>query len=133
VIVRDLGPQAIRQMIPVDLAGLDRPPNSPIDEFEFHGCTCGVGCFTGQPPWECHNGGDELLLVLDGESELTVLERGARASRVIKAGALVVVPRGCWHNNSAPGGVTMLHMTPTEGNEHSWNEPGTDGSATAST
>jgi hypothetical protein len=85
VIVRDLSPDAIRQMIPVDLAGLDGPPNSPIDEFEFHGCTCGIGSFSGQPPWECHNGADVLLFVLGGESELTVLDRGARTSRVIKA------------------------------------------------
>jgi hypothetical protein len=36
---------------------------------------------------------------------------------------LVIVPRGCWHNNDAPNGVTMLFMTPSEGNSHSWDDP----------
>jgi mannose-6-phosphate isomerase-like protein (cupin superfamily) len=123
VIVYDLGPQAVGQMIPVDLAQLDAPPGSPIEEFEFHGCTCGIGSFTGRPPWERHSGGDEMLLVLAGETELTVLEGGARVSRVLGLGALVVVPQACWHNNDAPGGVTMLYVTPREGNEHSWEDP----------
>jgi mannose-6-phosphate isomerase-like protein (cupin superfamily) len=123
VIVLDLGPDAVRQMTPADLALLTAPPTSPIDEFTFHDCTCGVGCFTGRPPWERHNAGDEMLLVLAGESQLTVIEGGQRASQVIQAGALVVVPRGLWHNNDAPRGVTMVYLTPTEGNEHSFEDP----------
>jgi mannose-6-phosphate isomerase-like protein (cupin superfamily) len=123
VIVYDLGPEAVGQMIRVDLAQSDAPPESPIGEFAFHGCTCGIGSFSGRPPWERHSGGDELLLVLAGETELTVLEGGTRVSRVMGAGALVVVPQGCWHNNDAPSGVTMFYATPTEGNEHSWEDP----------
>ena len=133
MIIRNLSPDAIRQMLPVDLAAVDGPPDSSIDEFEFHGCTCGVGSFIGRPPWERHNGGDELLFVLGGESELTMLDDGVWTSRVIKAGTLVVVPRGCWHNNNASSGVTMLYMTPTEGNERSWNDPVVSALASAST
>jgi hypothetical protein len=33
----------------------------------------------------------------------------------------------CWHNNDAPTGVTMLYMTPVEGNEHSFEDPGVSG------
>jgi mannose-6-phosphate isomerase-like protein (cupin superfamily) len=113
-------------MLPIDLAQLTEPPASPIDEFAFHNCTCGVGSFIGRPPWERHNGGDELLFVLAGESNLTVLEEEGRVSRVIGPGTLAVVPRGTWHNNDAPDGVTMLYMTPTEGNDHSWEDPGRD-------
>ena len=32
--------------------------------------------------------------------------------RNLRAGDLVVVPKGCWHRNDAPGGVTILFMTP---------------------
>jgi len=35
----------------------------------------------------------------------------------------VIVPQGCWNSNDAPDGVTMLFMTPTDGNEHSWDDP----------
>jgi mannose-6-phosphate isomerase-like protein (cupin superfamily) len=131
VIVHDLSPDVVRQMIRADLAQSSAPPDGPIDEFAFHDCTCGIGSFTGRPPWERHNGGDELLFVLAGESNLTVLEETGPAKRVIKAGALVVVPRGTWHNNDAPEGVTMLYMTPTEGNEHSWEDPGQGPSPTS--
>jgi mannose-6-phosphate isomerase-like protein (cupin superfamily) len=123
VIVHDLSPEAVSKMVRIDLAQLGAPPASPIDEFEFHGCTCGIGSFTGRPPWERHNAGDEMLLVLAGETELTVLDGGARVSRVMGVGGLVVVPQGCWHNNDAPSGVTILYATPTEGNEHSWDDP----------
>jgi mannose-6-phosphate isomerase-like protein (cupin superfamily) len=122
-IVHDLSPDAVRRMVRAELAQLDRPPESPIGEFAFGECTGGIGAFVGRPPWERHNGGDELLLVLSGSTRLTVLEDSGPRSQTIEAGGLVVVPQGRWHNNDAPDGVTMLHVTPTEGNEHSWEDP----------
>ena len=121
--VHDLSPEALRGMASVDIAGLSAPPESPIGEFPFHDCICGVGCFSGSPPWERHTGGDELLLVFAGESQLTVIEGGRSNRRTITTGQLVIVPRGCWHRNHAPLGVTMLYITPREGNQHSWQEP----------
>jgi mannose-6-phosphate isomerase-like protein (cupin superfamily) len=123
VIVHDLSPDSVRQIIPVDIAKLSAPPTSPIGEFEFHDCTCGIGSFIGRPPWERHNAGDELLYVLAGESQLILLEDDGPSSQVIKAGALVVVPRGRWHNNDSALGVTMLYVTPIDDNDHSWEEP----------
>jgi mannose-6-phosphate isomerase-like protein (cupin superfamily) len=123
VLVHDLSTEAVRRMSRVDLAQLEAEPESPIGRFDFHGCQCGVASFTGRPPWELHSAGDELLFILDGESELTVLEPGGRTTRAISAGQLVVVPQASWHANNALAGVTMLYMTPAEGNEHSWDEP----------
>ena len=60
--------------------------------------------------------------MLSGSTRLTVLEDSGRLSQTIEAGGLVVVPQGRWHNNDAPDGVTMLYVTPTEGNEHSWED-----------
>jgi mannose-6-phosphate isomerase-like protein (cupin superfamily) len=105
-----------------DLAQLEEEPESPIGRFDFHGCQCGVASFTGRPPWELHSAGDELLFIPDGESELTVLEPGGHTTRTISAGQLVVVPQGCWHTNKALVGVTLLYVTPVDGNEHSWEE-----------
>jgi mannose-6-phosphate isomerase-like protein (cupin superfamily) len=123
VLVHDLGPDVVRRMLRVDLAGVTEEPASPIGTFDFHGCTGGLGSFVGRPPWERHNGGDELLFILSGSSRLTVLEPGRPSSRVLGVGALAVVPRGTWHSNDAPEGVTMLYLTPSEGNEHSWEDP----------
>jgi mannose-6-phosphate isomerase-like protein (cupin superfamily) len=123
MIVHDLGQGAVRAMAQVDLVALGREPESPIGNFSFHDCLCGVGAFVGQPSWEKHTKGDELLFVLAGESELTILEGKSRTTQTITAGALVVVPRACWHRNDAPSGVTFLYITPEDGNEHSWDDP----------
>jgi quercetin dioxygenase-like cupin family protein len=74
-------------------------------------------------PWERHNGGDELLHILAGECELTVLSDGGEESRMLHEGDVAVVPQGCWHRNNAATGVTLLFMTPREGGDHSWDDP----------
>jgi len=108
----------------VDLAALNAEPDSEIEVFDFHGCGVGVSAFRGRPPWEIHSGGDELLLILAGQSRLTVLDAdGGETVRELTAGQLVVVPQGHWHSNDAPAGVTMLWLTPASGNEHSWDAP----------
>ncbi|MGH8986708.1 MAG: hypothetical protein ACRDY6_22985 [Acidimicrobiia bacterium] len=71
--VHDLSSRAVDQMLQVDLASLTEPPDSPIGEFRLNDSTCGVGAFVGQPPWECHTRGDELLHVLAGQTELTLI------------------------------------------------------------
>jgi mannose-6-phosphate isomerase-like protein (cupin superfamily) len=122
--VYDLSAAAIRKMARVDLATVTEEPASAIGNFDFHGCTCGVASFVGQPPWELHDGGDELLHILAGQSMLTVLAAdGSEQTRLVREGEVVLVPRGCWHRNSAPDGVTMLYMTPTQGGAHSFDDP----------
>ena len=123
MIIRDLSSAAVGRMVPVDLATVSEEPPSPIGTFEFHDCVVGVGSFSGRPPWELHTSGDELLDILAGESELTVLEDGRRVTRWLRTGDLAVVPQHCWHSNNAPEGVAMLHMTPCNGNRHSWDDP----------
>jgi len=127
MINHDLSREAVGRMARVDLANVTEEPASPIGEFDFHDCVCGIGAFVGRPPWEQHTAGDELLHVLSGESELTILDGANDVSRVVRAGELVVVPRGSWHSNDAPNGVTMLYLTPRDGNRHSWDDPRTAG------
>jgi mannose-6-phosphate isomerase-like protein (cupin superfamily) len=123
VIVHDLSLEAVRRMVPVDLATVQEEPPSPIGIFDFHGCTCGVASFVGRPPWELHTAGDELLHILAGECQLTVRQDNGEVSRKLQGGDLVIVPQGCWHRNNAPIGVTMLFFTPRDGNQHSWDDP----------
>jgi mannose-6-phosphate isomerase-like protein (cupin superfamily) len=123
VTVVDLDREAVAKMIQVDLSTLESEPDSPVGNFTFHGCTGGVAAFRGRPPWEFHGEGDELLFILAGSSELTVLDDDQRTVRMLLPGQLALVPQGHWHSNNAPGGVTMLWITPSEGNQHSWDEP----------
>jgi mannose-6-phosphate isomerase-like protein (cupin superfamily) len=121
--VYDLSAPAVSGMVPVDLAVLNEEPPSPIGYFDFHGCLCGVASFVGQPPWELHNGGDELLHVLAGACELTILADGAEETRSLRPGDVVLVPKGRWHRSHAADGVTLLFMTPRRGGKHSWSDP----------
>jgi|SRR5579862_3922045 len=122
MIVHDLSADTVKRMVRVDLQKVTEEPPSQIGTFDFHGCTCGVTSFTGRPPWEWHKE-DELLHILAGETELTVLEAEGATSRHLHAGDLAIVPHGCWHNNDAPNGVTMLWITPSKGSRHSWKDP----------
>jgi len=127
MIDHDLNTDVVAAMAQIDLAVLGHEPESPIGQFSFHGCVGGVAAFRGKPPWEHHTSGDELLFVLSGESELTILEEGFPAvTTTLRSGRLVIIPRGCWHSNDAPNGVTFLYLTPREGNEHSWDDPRTE-------
>lgn len=122
--VYDLSVSAVRGMRRVDLATVTEEPASAIGDFDFHGCRCGVASFVGAPPWELHDGGDELLHVLAGQATLTILAAdGTEETRLVREGEVVVVPKGCWHRNQAPEGVTMLYMTPSEGGAHSFEDP----------
>ena len=124
MIVHDVSPSAVANMARADLTRVTEEPPSPIGYFEFHGCTCGIASFIGRPPWELHTAGDELLHILSGECRLTVRDPSGETTRTLGTGDLAVVPTGCWHSNDAPDGVTMLFMTPSDGNEHSWDDPG---------
>jgi mannose-6-phosphate isomerase-like protein (cupin superfamily) len=88
----------------------------------FNQCMVGLVRYSGQPPWERHPGGDELLHILEGEVDVTVLTDGGPVHEVARAGSVCVVPRGLWHRTLARSAVTLLYMTPAEGNEHSFAE-----------
>lgn len=71
-----------------------------------------VGRFSGQTPWERHRDADELLHVLAGAVEITVLAPGGAEQVNVAAGSIFVVPRGLWHRQLAEPGVTLLAVTP---------------------
>ena len=74
--------------------------------------TLGVMSYTGQTPWERHPDGDELLLVLDGELEVTALTDDGPVKRTLRAGEAFVCPQGLWHRQIAEKSVSMLYGTP---------------------
>ena len=71
-----------------------------------------VGRYSGQPPWERHPNGDELLQVLDGEIDVTVLTDDGPVQVTVRAGSIFVVLRGLWHRPVARAAATLLSATP---------------------
>jgi len=83
-------------------------------------CSLGVMRFSGQAPWERHPDGDELLHVLEGAIDLTVLTDDGTTELRLNAGSVFVCPKGLWHRQRAPQSVTLLYGTPTQHGEVSF-------------
>ena len=88
----------------------------------FNQCMVGLVRYSGQPPWERHPNADELLHVLDGEIDITVLTDHGPVQATACGGSIFVVPQGLWHRTLARATVALLYVTPAEGNEHSFAE-----------
>ncbi|MZR32414.1 cupin domain-containing protein [Sneathiella litorea] len=82
-----------------------------------------TGSFDGVSPWERHCGGDELVHILKGETRLTVLSDSSEDILTLKSGMMTVVPQGCWHRFHAPGGVTVLTVTPQPTDHSTADDP----------
>jgi mannose-6-phosphate isomerase-like protein (cupin superfamily) len=86
----------------------------------FNQCMLGVTHFSGLTPWERHPDGDELLYVLDGEIDVTILTDAGRVLTTVSVGSVSVVPRGLWHRQEPRPSVTLLFATPSATTEVSW-------------
>jgi quercetin dioxygenase-like cupin family protein len=75
-------------------------------------CGLFVGRFSGLSPWECHNGGDELLHILEGEVEITTLTDAGPVRNTLRAGSVFVCPRGLWHRQYSVSGAMAFSATP---------------------
>ena len=75
---------------------------------------CGVGIqrYQGVPPWEIHRDSDELLHVLDGEMELTIVGEDGPQTIAVSGGMIAIVPKGRWHRPVAKTMVTLFSATP---------------------
>lgn len=73
-----------------------------------------VGRFAGQSPWERHPDGDELLHILEGEVEITLLTDTGPVREIVPAGSIIVVPKGVWHRQLARPSVALLSVTPDQ-------------------
>jgi quercetin dioxygenase-like cupin family protein len=87
----------------------------------FNQCTMGLVRFEGETPWEWHPD-DELLHVLDGDGQLTLLHDAGPAHLTLEAGSLFVVPRRTWHRQHCQRPMTLLFLTPVDGSRQSMAE-----------
>lgn len=112
-----------------------RKPDTPADEEDKAFATLAdlgdgavfAGSFEGESPWERHTKGDELVHILAGETQLTLLSDAGPQVLEMTAGMLTVVPQGCWHRFHAPGGVTVLTVTPQPTDHSTAEDPRQDG------
>jgi mannose-6-phosphate isomerase-like protein (cupin superfamily) len=84
--------------------------------------TIAVAHFAGRSEWERHGAGDEIVLVLDGETTLVLLVDGEEVAHTVRRNEFVVVPKGTWHRFEAPDEVKLLGVTPKP-TEHRTDRP----------
>src|SRR5260370_13129050 len=67
---------------------------------------------SGKDHWESHLTGDELIHILDGTATLEIVGEDGPQSFALRAGMIVVIPKGAWHRFHSPEGVTVMTATP---------------------
>jgi quercetin dioxygenase-like cupin family protein len=70
-----------------------------------------VSHFAGLGEWERHPGGDEIVMVIEGEAVASLIEAGREVTQPVQAGQLIVIPENTWHRFETAG-VKLLTVTP---------------------
>ena len=68
--------------------------------------------FSGSSGWERHLNGDEIVQILEGSTRFDIIVDDKVESHRLGAGALLVVPQGCWHRFTSEEGVKVMTVTP---------------------
>ena len=78
--------------------------------------------WAGQSEWEVHHSGDEIVMVIAGTTEMSLLIDNEKVIHNMSAGELIVVPQSVWHRFNTPTEVKLLTVTP-QPTEHSVEQP----------
>ncbi len=81
-----------------------------------------IAHYAGLSEWERHEQGDEIVMVVEGETTLVLLSDNIEVGHKLNAGGLFVVPQGLWHRFESPEGVKVMTVTP-QPTEHSIERP----------
>ena len=81
-----------------------------------------VAHYAGDSQWERHGNGDEIVMVLEGETSLILLMDGIEQANRLRANEFLVVPQNIWHRFESPLGVKVISVTP-QPTDHSVEKP----------
>ena len=73
--------------------------------------------------WERHQGGDEILIVLQGKMEFTLRSGDVDETVWVEAGDILHIPQGIAHGAKVHETVHLLFFTPKAQNQ-AWTEEG---------
>jgi mannose-6-phosphate isomerase-like protein (cupin superfamily) len=78
--------------------------------------------FAGQSEWERHAVGDEIVMVIEGETTMSMLIDDEERRLRLGPMQMTTVPQGTWHRFDTPVGVKLLTVTP-QPTDHSVDLP----------
>lgn len=108
----------------------DRTPDTTASESEgyfaelsdYRNGAIFIAHYAGSSDWERHGEGDEIVSVIDGETNLVLLDKDGEKANHMRAGDIIVVPQGQWHRFESPKGVKVMSVTP-QPTDHSFDTP----------
>lgn len=68
--------------------------------------------YAGASEWERHRVGDEIVMVVEGSTTMTMLVDGQEHQHTLGPMQMIVVPQGTWHRFDTPVGVKVMTVTP---------------------
>lgn len=81
-----------------------------------------AGFYSGDSEWERHSNGDEIVLVLEGSTNLVLIVSGQEERFYLKAHELLVVPKNTWHKFEQSIKLKVMTVTP-QPTDHSLEKP----------
>ena len=108
----------------------DRTPETSSEEAmkaftelsEYRDGAIYFGHYAGNSEWERHPNGDEIVMVVEGETNLILLKDGIEAENTLAKGELLIVPKNIWHRFVTDDGVQVMTVTP-QPTDHSQGWP----------
>jgi mannose-6-phosphate isomerase-like protein (cupin superfamily) len=68
--------------------------------------------------WEMHPAGDEVVFMLEGKATFILELSGGLREVVLRAGLLLVIPKGVWHTAKVTEPGRLLAITAGQGTRH---------------
>lgn len=95
----------------------DRTPTTDRDDYftvlsQYRDGAMFAAWYAGITEWERHSRGDEIVLVIDGETTLILLIDDDEVPHKLGPREFLVVPQGVWHRFDTPDGVQVVSVTP---------------------
>ncbi|HEY9042255.1 MAG TPA: hypothetical protein VIN66_08750 [Rheinheimera sp.] len=109
------------QQASVELAdgGLYQRLDSAYNGFAGHQLVSCYAFSANWPSWERHPNGDEIVILLSGQTEFILqTDDGDVSIKLSRQGEYVLVPRSVWHTARTLNRCKLLFITPGEGTEH---------------
>ena len=113
----------LKEVTPTFFPELD----AEYDSFKDHVLVSQFSFTENWPTWEVHPNGDEMVVLMDGETDLVLANEDGSETvmHVSEPGDYVIIPKGSWHTARPSKPTSMLFITPGEGTLNAL-EPGGD-------
>lgn len=78
--------------------------------------------YAGDSEWERHPAGDEVVMVIEGRSTMTLFQDDRERQITLEPMEMVIVPQGVWHRFHTPDGAKIMTVTPLP-TDHTLDHP----------